>query len=108
MAFALKRYEQDLEQRKRQREADLKDFKDKVINDELSIQKDRDIKKAKQLITNDMISDQIKERQMQKEVAKVEKKLLLATHLGPEAVDPSIVNEIKYRKKLHVKQELEN
>lgn len=48
MQVALKRYEQDLEMRRQQREADLKNFKDKIQNDSLELQKEQAVKKAKQ------------------------------------------------------------
>lgn len=47
MQVALKRYEKDLELRKKQREADLKNFKDKINKDNLELQKEQAVKKAK-------------------------------------------------------------
>lgn len=52
MQVALKRYEQDLELRKQQRDADLKNFKDKIKNDSLELQKEKAVKKAKQQFTS--------------------------------------------------------
>lgn len=50
--LALQRYERDLLVRKKQRETDLKNFKDKIANDTLQIRNERQVQLAKQRINN--------------------------------------------------------
>ena len=67
MQVALKRYEQDLEQKRQQHKADLKHFKEKIVFDTLAVQKERVLKKAKQMFTSAVIQNQIGEKRLQED-----------------------------------------